>query len=127
MNDTIKTGASVIIGALTWVLLITLCGFVIRATWPAYVAVEESMAFTLPMLFTRLGIGAVALLVAAKVATMIASKPNLATLILGTLLLVIFIPIHIGMWNVFPVWYHLTFLLTLIPLSIVGGKISLKK
>ena len=29
----------------------------------------------------------------------------------GVILLVAFIPVHIGLWDKFPVWYHLTFLL----------------
>jgi hypothetical protein len=34
---------------------------------------------------------------------------------LGILMLLIFVPIDYGLWDKFPVWYHLTFLLTLAP------------
>jgi len=32
-----------------------------------------------------------------------------------------FLPMHIAIWSKFPVWYHLTFLLTIIPGVIVGA------
>jgi len=40
-----------------------------------------------------------------------------------TCALLVSIPIHINLWDKFPVWYHLTFLVTLIPLCILGGRI----
>jgi hypothetical protein len=27
-------------------------------------------------------------------------------------------------WHVFPVWYHLTFLLTLVPLIVLGARVT---
>jgi hypothetical protein len=32
-----------------------------------------------------------------------------------------FLPVHIAIWSKFPVWYHLTFLLTIIPAVLVGA------
>jgi hypothetical protein len=40
------------------------------------------------------------------------------------ILVVSFIPQHIKLWHDFPVWYHAYFLLTLIPLCILGGRIG---
>ena len=40
----------------------------------------------------------------------------------GLILLAVFIPQHIALWNNFPVWYHLTFLLSLVPLTYLGGR-----
>ena len=42
------------------------------------------------------------------------------------MLLAGFIPQHITLWEKFPVWYHLTFLLSLIPLTLLGGKLELR-
>jgi hypothetical protein len=36
---------------------------------------------------------------------------------------VLFIPIHIQLWDKFPIWYHLFFLVSLVPLSILGGRL----
>jgi hypothetical protein len=40
------------------------------------------------------------------------------------LLLVVFIPQHIMLWDKFPVWYPLTFLVSLVPLTYMGGNIT---
>jgi hypothetical protein len=104
-------------------VLVSLGGLVIRATWPEYVAVAQSMQFTLPMLIARLALSTVTLLIAAGVTFAIA-KREAATLALGIILVVAFIPQHIKLWHDFPVWYHAYFLLTLIPLCILGGRIA---
>ena len=118
-----KTILGICAGLLAWVLLVTVCGVILRAAWPEYRAVADSMAFTLPMLVARLAISAVTLLGAARVTALVAARATTATLLLGTVLLVTFVPIHINLWDRFPVWYHLTFLLTLVPLSVLGGRI----
>ena len=43
-------------------------------------------------------------------------------MVTGALLLVMFIPQHISLWDKFPIWYHLTFLTSLVPLAVVGGR-----
>jgi len=113
----------VVAGIVAWLLLVFVGGLIIRATWPEYVAVAEAMTFTLPMLLTRLALSAIALVMAAWATAMIARK-SVAPLTLGIVLLVFFIPNHINLWSKFPVWYHLTFLVTLVPLSILGGRIG---
>ncbi|HMF93215.1 MAG TPA: hypothetical protein VKE96_02940 [Vicinamibacterales bacterium] len=120
----LKITFGVIAGLVAWILLVTLSGLILRAAWPAYAAVAESMAFTLPMLVARLAISAVTLLAAARITAFVAPKARTATLLLGAILLVAFVPIHINLWNRFPAWYHVTFLLTLIPLSVLGGRLG---
>jgi uncharacterized protein (DUF983 family) len=41
----------------------------------------------------------------------------------GILLLIVFVPYHLTIWNNFPIWYHLTFFISLPLLSVVGGAI----
>lgn len=111
-------------GLVAWVLLVTICGLILRASWPEYAAVSASMAFTLPMLIARLLISAVTLVAASGLAAVVASGAVSATVLLGVVLLVGFVPVHVGLWARFPVWYHLTFLLTLVPLSLLGGRLG---
>jgi hypothetical protein len=42
-------------------------------------------------------------------------------LIVGSVVLAMFVPVHVAIWSEFPVWYHLTFLLTIIPAMLVGA------
>jgi hypothetical protein len=48
----------------------------------------------------------------------------LARVTAGLLLVVVFVPQHIMLWEKFPIWYHLTFLVSLVPLACLGGQIS---
>ena len=115
-----KTTLAVVAALVAWMAVATAAGLILRL-WPAYVSVAATMAFTLPMLIARLSIGAVATLVAGLVASAIAPRITLAKLLPGVILLLMFVPVHIGIWDKFPPWYHLTFLLSLVPLTIAGG------
>ena len=95
-----------------------------RSAWPEYASVAETMTFTRSMQFARLAIGALATLAAGCVSAVIARGSKVATLATGILLLIAFIPQHIMLWDKFPVWYHLTFLSSLVPLSVLGGQIG---
>src|SRR5262245_48633972 len=114
----------VVAGLVAWVVLVSIGGLILRLSWTAYASVEMAMAFTLPMLLARLSISAVATLGAGLVTAVIVPRPRRALLMTGVLLLVPFIPVHIGLWDKFPVWYHLTFLLSLVPLTYFGGTIA---
>jgi hypothetical protein len=120
----VRATLSVIAGLVVWVLVVTLAGFVMRGAWPAYASVADAMTFTLPMMIVRLAIGAVATLAAGWVAGMISRRSTIATLLPGVLLLAAFIPQHISLWEKFPIWYHLTFLISLIPLTFAGGRMA---
>jgi hypothetical protein len=113
---------AVVVGLVTWLLVATLAGLIMRNSWPEYAAVAESMRFTLPMMIARLSIGAVATL-AAGVVTALIARSAIVGLVPGVLLLIAFIPQHAMLWDKFPIWYHLTFLLSLVPLTYVGNRI----
>ena len=79
------------------------------------------LSFTLPMKLTRLSIGALTTGAAGAVTALIA-RSSWTAVVTGALLLLIFIPVHISLWDKFPIWYHLTFLTSLVPLAVVGGR-----
>jgi hypothetical protein len=112
----------VVAGLVTWPIVAAIGGFIIRASWPEYVAVADSMNFTLPMMIARLSLGVVATLAAGFVTALIA-RASIAPLIAGVLLLIAFVPQHAMLRDKFPLWYHLTFLLSLVPLAYAGGRI----
>ena len=108
-----------------WGLTPELTGVVTSALWPAYAAVREAMTFTLPMMITRLAIGALTLLV-----VRLHSRKNCARstdesgpdprhrAARGLH------PVHVNLWDKFPVWYYLTFLVTIVPLCFLGARIA---
>jgi hypothetical protein len=113
---------AVVAGLVAWIAVATVAGLIMRSSWPAYASVADAMTFTVPMMLARLSIGALATLAAGWVTTAIVPKPMLVRLMPGLILLAVFIPQHIALWNNFPVGYHLTYLLSLVPLSYLGGR-----
>jgi|SRR6187397_1014929 hypothetical protein len=111
-------------GLVAWIAVVAVAGVLMRSSWPAYSRVADEMTFTLPMMLARLSIGALATLAAGWVTAAIVARPMLVRLMPGLVLLAAFIPQHIALWNNFPVWYHLTFLLSLVPLTYLGGRAS---
>jgi hypothetical protein len=114
----------VVVGLVVWLMVVLIVGEVMRRSWPAYASVADAMTFTLPMMIARLSIGALATLAAGLVTALIVPKSTTAKLLPGVLLLIAFIPQHIMLWDKFPIWYHLTFLLSLVPLTWVGSALT---
>ncbi len=118
----IRSTAAVLAGLLAWIVVATLLNLAMRVTWPDYAAAEISKAFTLAMLGARLVIGAVSTVCAGFVSAWVARRAGMPAAVLGMLLLLCFIPVHYTLWNVFPLWYHAAFLISLIPLSLLGAR-----
>jgi hypothetical protein len=104
-----------------WVLIATLLNFGLRLWLPGYAQAEPAMAFTLGMKIARLAIAAVACLAAGGLVRLIAPASRAAPWIAGLVLLALFLPVHVGLWDKFPLWYHLWFLVTLAPLVVLGA------
>ena len=112
--------AAFLAALITWTLVATLFNRALRYGFAGYAAAEPNMAFTLGMMFARLLMGAVSSLAAGAVMALIAPNSTRTPWVFGVLVLALFIPSHIQLWPLFPVWYHLTFLLTLVPWVILG-------
>ena len=117
--------AGVIAGLVAWVVVVTVLNLGLRWWLPGYVQAEPVMLFTLGMKIARLSIGALSSLAAGAVVRII-TRSSLAPWIVGLVLLALFVPDHIHIWNKFPVWYHLTFLVTLAPLVALGARLVLR-
>jgi hypothetical protein len=113
----------IVVGVLAWGIVVTILNLGLRHGWPAYGAVERAMLFTVPMMAARLSISGISSLVGGYAAAAI-GRSGQAALIAGVLLLLIFLPIHYTIWSKFPLWYHLTFLVSLPLLSVIGGRFS---
>jgi hypothetical protein len=110
-------------GALVWLLVVSVLDRALRLIIPGYAVAEPSMAFTLGMLLARLIIAAITSLAAGAVAAVIAPASPRVPWLLGAVLLLLFIPEHFRLWHLFPLRYHLVFLLTLVPLVVVGARL----
>ncbi len=113
----------VIAGLVAWAVIVTVINWGFRLWLPGYAAVEHALQFTLAMKIARLSMAAVTSLAAGVLIRALAPASRWAPWIAGLVLLILFLPSHIYLWNKFPLWYHLTFLLTLAPLVALGARL----
>src|SRR5262249_32254619 len=114
-------------GLVVWTLVATLLNFGLRAGIPGYAAAEPTMTYTLGMKIARLILGALSSLAAGAATGLIAPSKRAVPWVLGAIVLGLFIPVHVQLWPKFPVWYHLTFLVTIVPLVVLGAALVPKR
>lgn len=110
-----------IAGLAAWVLVASLLNRGLRLALRGYAAAEPELTFTHGMMAARLVLGALASLAAGAATRAVAPSSRRPAWVLGAVLLAAFIPIHVRLWANFPVWYHLVFLGTLVPLVALGA------
>jgi ABC-type uncharacterized transport system permease subunit len=79
------------------------------------------------MKWARLLMAIVTSLAAGAVTGWISRSSRWPPLIVGIVVLAMFVPAHIAIWSKFSVWYHLTFLLTIIPAVLVGARMPSRR
>lgn len=114
-------------GLVVWILAIWVFNRALRLLLAGYAAAELSMSFSAGMLVSRLLIAALGCLIAGAVAAWIAPASSRMPLLLGSALLIAFVPVHARLWSLFPLWYHLVFLGTLVPLIVLGSKLPRRR
>ena len=114
-------------GLLTWAVVVTVINRVLRLSLPNYTAAEHTLEFTLAMKWARLLMAIATSMVAGAVTRWISPSSRWAPFIVGSVVLAMFLPAHIALWSKFPAWYHLTFLLTIIPAVLVGALLTTRR
>jgi hypothetical protein len=118
----LRSAGALVAGLVAWIVVVTALDRLLRLVVYDYALAEPTMTFTLSMLLARLAIAAMTSVAAGAVTGWIARPNLLAAWLLGMFLLALFIPQHVSAWHSFPVWYHLTFLVTLVPLVVFGAQ-----
>jgi hypothetical protein len=116
-----------IVGLVVWVLVASLLNRGLRLALGGYAEAEPQMTFTYGMMAARLVLGAVASLTAGAVTRVVVPSNARVVWVLGVFLLAAFIPVHVRLWTKFPVWYHVVFLGTLVPLVVLGATLVRKR
>ena len=95
----------------------------LAAIWPEYAAAVPTKAYTLPMLGSRLSIAALLTIASAGAATVVAADRR-AAWVLGILFVLVSLPSHLHYSLAdYPTWYHAVYLLSLVPIAWMGGKL----
>jgi len=119
-----RTIGSIVAGLVAWILIVTVLNFGLRAAIPGYHAAEATLQFTMAMKIGRLTEAALTSLAAGAVVGWIDPARKWAPWLVGAIVLAMFLPVHIKLWHTFPAWYHLSFLVPLVPLVGLGGAIG---
>ncbi len=122
MRGGLRAAMATIAGVVAWPLVATLGNLFLRATLDGYRAAEPAMAFSTSMMIGRLAVGAFAAFATGVVARIAAGGSGPAPWVAGIVLLVAFLPVHIGLWTQFPIAYHLFFLASLLVMPRLGAR-----
>ncbi len=89
-------------------------------------AVEDRTAFMSDSTILLIGLvrSIIFSIIAGFTAASIAKENSKSTLAAGILLLLFGIFIQSIFWNYAPLWYHISFLVLLIPMTVLGGKLK---
>lgn len=119
-----RTIASIVAGLVGWLVIVTILNFGLRAAIPGYHSAEATLQFTSAMKAGRLAEAALTSLAAGALVGRVAPRTKWAPWVVGLAILAIFLPVHISLWNKFPAWYHLTFLVPIVPLVVLGAALA---
>jgi hypothetical protein len=61
--------------------------------------------------------------IAGYMAALVAGEYKRSTMALGVILVIVGVAVEFLYWNVAPAWYHIIFVLALIPMTILGGRL----
>lgn len=118
----------VVAGYALWTAIFLGGSATVRASFPE---VHDADGYTVStgILLIYLAVSFLASLVAGWVTRRVAdgatgSAGGRWVLVLGVALLATGIPVQLGAWDRLPLWYHVAFLLALIPLTLVGGRLA---
>ena len=123
----LRSIGGIIGGAILWLLAVVAMNKGLELVWADYKVAEPTFAFTLAMMVARLSMCGLASLLSGYIAALIGKDRWVSALGAGVVLLVVFIPVHIGLWDKFPIAYHLTFLASLPTLSLLGGWLAMRQ
>lgn len=84
----------------------------------------EPFAADTTILFMHLVRNAIISVMSGFLAAFIAGENRRAPMILGIILLLVGIAVEAFAWNYAPAWYHILFVLLLVPMTMLGGKLK---
>ena len=120
----LRNALAVLAGFVVWTVVFLGLAAAVRALFPADHGPDGSVTALLPLLvylvltaLASLGAG----YTAARIAT--AAVPR-TVLVLGAILLAVGIAVQVSSWSLAPSWYNVVFLLLLLPLTVVGGRLA---
>lgn len=123
----------VIVGFITWSVIWVGSDQVFMQIWPDWYGAHQ-LAFQKAMfnkeafepdrtiLVMHLFRSVIVSIMSGFIAAVVSGERNKAPLALSMLLLLVGIMVQAAAWSYIPAWYHFTFLVLLVPMTVLGGK-----
>jgi hypothetical protein len=112
---------SIVAGFILWALLWIVIGAVLRAVFPGNIHEDGSTESTV-LLLVFVVLSVVFSILAGAMTVRIAATGSMEqALLLGIVLFAVGLLVEIAYWTVLPIWYHVLFLLLLVPAVLYGG------
>jgi len=122
----------VIVGFIVWSVVWVGSEPTLAKFWPEYAAhsmdAEKALTNNTPLetsaviALANLVRSFLTSIIAGYLAALVAGEYKRSTLILGVILVAVGIAVEYMFWNVAPAWYHVLFVLFLLPMTILGGR-----
>lgn len=125
----------VIAGFIAWSILWVGSDQVLMSMWPDWygahqeafgLAMENKGSFTADttILIMHIVRAAIVSVMSGFIAAIVAGENRKAPLALAIVLLIVGVIVEGFAWSYAPIWYHLLFLIVLVPMTILGGKMK---
>ena len=118
--------AALALGWATSAVILTGGFSLLRGAWVDYALADPDKAYTLTMLFVRLAIFSLMIAATTGVATAVAGDGRIAWLA-GGVILALSVPPHLYpgyVWDDYPAWYHIVYLLSILPIALSAGRLT---
>jgi hypothetical protein len=123
----LRTVLGVIAGLVVWSMIWLAGGQFVQRVFPGAVGADGSSS-NAGYLVALIVLSILASLAAGFLARSISvSRRMTPELILGVLLLIAGVGIETGYWEQLPLWYHAAFLLLLVPVTLLGGRMGQRR
>lgn len=114
---------AVAVGFLSWSVLWIGSEPVIAAVAPGIAPGDGLSNITDGYLALKVILSVIFSFVSGYLSSTFAGESRSAPLILGVVLLLVGIGVQASVWTPLPLWYHLTFLILLLPMTLLGGRL----
>lgn len=114
----------IIVGFTSWTVLWLGTHQIFLAVFPAAYSADGTTNSTGLLLGYWVISMLVSLLAGYITATIARENPKRFVLILGGIFLLVGLMVQITSWALMPVWYHIAFLLMLVPCTVLGGRLK---
>ncbi len=122
-----RATAAVVVGALFWALLWNLGTLIARTVFPGIIDPQLPVTLTGALVAFVLYSAVLSVVAGYITATVRGGMPMRSVWALACIQLVLGVAFEAAFWHMTPLWYHLVFLALIVPATVWGGRLRVKR